>query len=227
MSTPFIVPLGVRYTLHGTHGGRNIANVLDFGLDLTGSTTPRAQAIDDFSRIIIDQWVLQVLNFLASTYSFNSVSWVDLDSASGSVGSRSVTIANTLPKAGAQLTAAMPGNVAFLIKKALTAQRGARNGRMFLVGVPEVVTDTTAINSVSSGNVTSINTKMAAFLAAVNITMSGTTGFTSKHMVAHVTSRGTPTPPATVGPPLTGILLPVNSLTCDGTLATQRRRLRG
>ena len=227
MDNPYIVPLGVRYTIHGTHGGRNIANVLDFGLDVTGSTTPREQAIDDFSRIIIDQWVTQVLNFLASTYSFNSVSWDDLNSPSGSVGSRSTTLANTLPKAGAQLTAAMPGNVAFLIRKSLTAQRGARNGRMFLVGVPEVVTDTTAINTVSSGNVTSINTKMAAFLSAVNITMSGSTGSTTKLMVAHVVTRGEPEPPATVGPPLTGILLPVNSLTCDLTLATQRRRLRG
>ena len=227
MSTPLIVPLGVRYTLHGTYAGRNIANVLDFGLDVTGSTTPRDAAIDDFSRIIIDKWVLEVMQPLANLYSFNSISWVDLNTASGAVGSRTSTLANTLPKLGQQATSAMPGNVAFLVKKSLTAQRGARNGRMFLVGVPEIVTDVTNSNAVTSGNVTSINGHLATFLSGVNITMSGSTGSTTKLMVVHVTSRAAPVPPATVGAPLTGILLPVNSLTVDGVLATQRRRLRG
>lgn len=98
---------------------------------------------------------------------------------------------------------------------------------MYLVGVPEIVTDVTNINNVTTGNVTSINTALAAFLGDTNQTNAGTPPYTSKMNVVHITSRAAPKPGQDVGSPLTGVGFAVTGLTVDSVLATQRRRLRG
>lgn len=223
---PGLIATGVcRYTVHGTYGGRDIANVLDFDLDLTGSSYGRTTAIAAQAELIVQAWTDHILQILTQDYVATSVSWVDLDDAAGTVGETTEGNTDDFPQAGQQAVASMPGNVAYRVNKAITAARGQRQGRMYLVGVPESATAAAVPNTVASATVTAINPILAAFLADVQISDLPTT-FTSRLVVIHTSSLPNPTPP-----PANIVLYegfsPVNGLTIDQTLASQRRRLRG
>jgi hypothetical protein len=207
--------------------GRQVANILDMKIDTTGSTATRPDSCYNLCGVILNQWDTDILNSLASTYTATSVSWLDLDSATGSVGSRTSTASKTWPKNGGQLTAAMPGNVAILVRKQVTAQRGAKRGRMYVCGVTEVITDTTAVNNITSGNVTALSTAFNNFRGNVNQTDEPTLHYSARMCVSHILTRYPPKPGQDIGSPATGQSMEVTALSVDATLATQRRRLRG
>jgi hypothetical protein len=214
---PFVVPGVCRFAINGRMGGRDIVNVLDYFLETTGTTTARAGSCNDMAGILINQWTADILNKLSVSYSFNSVSWVDLDSASGSTGVRTTSGANSLPTLGSIAGDALPPNVAQLVTKATTSQRGRRNGRLYLCGMPE--TDT------SGGNLglTRLNaweTSWAAFRGNTNQTVTGVFAYTSALSVVHILTRDAS------GDPLTGEHSVVSALSPQQLLATQRRRLR-
>lgn len=226
---PYVVPLAVQYTVHGLSAGRPIANVLAYKVDTTGSSLARAGAIQTHCEIILNHWHTDILPTLCAAYSAQSVSWVDLDSASGSVGSVSTTLAHTWPSAGTVLDSTMPGNVAVLIRKNVGSARGSRKGRMFLPAVSESYTQNPNINTLYSAYITSITAAINAFFTGTQFTGPAGTSYSASMGVTHVLTRGAPpagAKPGTLGPPLTGELHNVIGLSLDPTLATQRRRLR-
>jgi hypothetical protein len=113
------------------------------------------------------------------------------------------------PKLGTATGAALPQNVAGLVKK-LTATSGRRNrGRFYLPGLREgEVSDTGQVNS---GSVTGINGVLATWLGKFGTLMSQIDAM----VILHNTGiSGAPAPTA------------VTQLLLDPVVATQRRRLR-
>lgn len=211
-----IAPGVCRFTVHGTFtGGNEVDNVLDMRIDTTGSTESREESIFNQAGIIINQWVADILPELMSSYSFDSVSWVDLNSSSGSVGSRTSSGAISLPDPGGRAGASMSSNVAQLASKNIVGRRGRRNGRIFFTAPAEA--DTSG-NFLSAGRVTAWNAALDDFLGNINQDATGIFDFTSALVVVHTTS--------TSGEPVFTATSDVESLTMEPLLATQRRRLR-
>lgn len=212
------VPGTCRYSVNGVSDGRAVVNVLDMIIDTTGSVGSREDAIDSQCGIIINEWCDHILPFLSSTYTFNNVSWVDLDSATGSVGSRASTSQETLPQPGGDGGAPLSVNAAMLVRKVTTVRRGARQGRMFLSPTTEV---NTSGNVLTPGLISGLNTNLASFLGNVNQEDADPTEYQSQLAVVHVLTRDAD------GNPLTGESTAVSALVVQSRLASQRRRLRG
>lgn len=99
----------------------------------------------------------------------------------------------------------LPANCATLIKKN-TGRVGRRHqGRIFLPGMVGI-TNTSSGNTIQSTKLTELQTAVTSWFAAMD------TG--ANNMVILHNEPGSPTP------------TPVTSLSVDGTLATQRRRMR-
>lgn len=220
-----IAPGVCRYTVHGTYGGRAIANILDYFIAPGGGVT-RVQAIEQQAKVIISAWADEIMPNLADNYVATSLSWVDLDSALGTVGSATLGVGSDFPAPGLSTGEPHPGNVAVRINKGITALRGQRQGRMYWVGAPESITTDAAPNTIQAGNQVTFTGNAEAFLAAANVAPGGSPDYFSELVVLH-THREAPVPPATVGEIVYDGLSPVETMTCDATLASQRRRLRG
>lgn len=134
-----IVAPGVcRYTINATYAGQDVANVFDYHIDGTNPLEDRSLHIFEQAGDILNNWSDHIVPLLASPYVARSVSWVDLTSLDGETGSRSSTSEHTWPMAGGNGAQAFPGNVALRIDKVQSGGRRARNGRTYLVGLPEV-----------------------------------------------------------------------------------------
>ena len=224
---PFVVPGTAQYTINGTYAGRAVANVFHMKIDTTGSIAQRADAVRAMAGIFLNQWTTDIMALIGSAYTANSVAWVDLDSATGSVGAISTSGANVWPKAGSGASATLPGSVALLIRKNVSGQRGARKGRVYLVGIDESLTVSPANNTITTAGAAAWQAKWTAFYGNINQTDQGPLTYNARQCVAHVLTRAEPKPGQDVGVPLTGTPVEVTSMTVDNTLATQRRRLRG
>lgn len=222
---PLIVPGVCRYTLHAHFGVHPVANVLDYQVDTTGSTVSRSDAIKGLAKVLIDQWYLFVLTSQGPDYVFDSVSWVDLNSATGDVGADTNGVARTLPLAGIQTGASLPSNVAVLVRKNITAARGAATGRMYLCGLGEAQTTAGSPDTLDSAYQATLQTRANTFNN--NTTLAGgPTTYSCKMNVVHITAYDPPEPPSTTPKPSAGVGFAVNNLSVQSTLATQRRRLR-
>lgn len=217
-----IAPGIARYTVHGTYAGRNIANVLDF-LITPGGGVDRADCVAHQAAVLVSAWADEIVENIVNNYTANSVSWVDLDSALGTVGETTIGTGTDFPVSGTGVDTAMPGNVAYRINKAIVAARGQRQGRMYLVGVPESSTSDAAPNTVDSTVRAALDVDLAAFLAVVSVAPGGSPDMFSELHVVH-TRITDPGPPAVIEYEGSS---PVTGLTTDATLASQRRRLRG
>lgn len=227
MAVKFVVPRVCRFTINGHFMDRQVANMIDMTVDTTGVITDRADAITDQAGVLLNQWTTDILPSLSILYFADSVSWIDLNSETGSVGSRTVSGGNTWPKAGGDSLSPMPGNVAALVHKSTTSSRGARAGRMYLPGVTEPETGSTTPNILDPTVVTALNTKLSQFLGNINQSSPGD-GYSSDMCVVHILTRA-PLEPGQKPPgsPATGTSSKVSGMTVDTRLATQRRRLRG
>jgi len=225
----FIVPGVCQFTVKGTYQGRNVANVLHYFIDTTGSTKSRETACFEMAGVVINQWKADMMTYVGNAYTFTEVSWVDLDSANGTVGSRTQTATTTLPFSGAYGTSGMPGNVSILVRKNLNGRRGVRKGRIYIVGAIESDTAASLNNTLSPTMVTNWQTKVTNFHGNSNQTDQGPLEYNARMCIAHILTREPPPAdkPWLPGNPLTGEAIEVNSLSVDATLATQRRRLRG
>lgn len=129
---PLIAPGCMRFTVSGTiDGGGSWANIWDVRV-LADVANDRGVVARDYASVLINQWVAQLAPIVTSNVGLTSVSWVDLDSADGSVG----TVAGTASP-GLRNAAPTPNNVAILVTKAGTGTRGQRTGRWYQVGIPE------------------------------------------------------------------------------------------
>jgi len=202
-----------------------VANIIDMFIDTTGSSTLRNDAIFAQAGVLVNQWKVDVLPKLSVLYTFERVSWVDLDEDDGSTGQRTTSTGITLPLPGGDSLTPFPANVAVLVKKITDGGRGRRKGRMYIVAATEPETSSTAPNIQDPTVVTALQTSMNSFLGNVNQD-AGTFGYGSRMCVTHILTREPPTKPGVPGAPLTGDHKNVNSLQVDNLLATQRRRLR-
>lgn len=223
---PGLVAPGIcRYSVIGTYAGRAVANIIDMHIDQTGSLSDRQDAVADQAAIIVSAWVDNILPRVANNYTAQSVRWVDLNDEDGSVGETSTGTGTDFPASGAGTTTPMPGNVAFRINRQISATRGQRKGRMYLVGVPESSTDDASPNSVISSDITGMNTAMAAFKSDVEQS-AGVVPPNYDSWITVVHTKRVEVSPGVFEIQYEG-RSHVSALVCDPTLGSQRRRLRG
>lgn len=216
-----------RFVVNQTLGGRDVVNILDYQIDTTGSTLSREDAIQQQAEIILQEWSDSFGGIQVEELGYESVSWVDLDSPTGSTGTVTEgSGAASWPATGESVGSPFSANVAILVHKNIVASRTTRNGRMYLAGLPEEITSVDNGNIVVPAEVTSINALLASFLGDTNQSTPGPDEFQSAMVVVHTVSEDNPTPPPAKIVEAVGYSA-VLTLTCDNLVATQRRRLRG
>lgn len=212
-----------RFTVNGTFGGRNVANIFDMRIESGSALDVRAADIANQAGDIVNNWCDHLLPLLANDYTFTSVSWVDLNSLEGSTGEVFAGGDETLPQNGGSTEDPLPPNVAALVtKQAPGGGRSTRNGRTYLVGIRETQTDPgnpTRLTSAAQGFITA---GMEAFSTGISNTELGE-GYVSNMVVLHTRNQAAAGQPADIV--ATGAS-DVEALVCDIQLATQRRRLR-
>lgn len=216
---PIVAPDVVRYSINGTYLNRPAVNVLDMVVQSQdGTDEPRDEIIPSVAGRLINQWVDNVMTRFNSSYSFQSVSWVDLNSATGQVGSRTTTDEYSLPRAapgaGQPLTAAL----AMLVEKVTQRQRGSRPGRWFL---PAFTEGDIEGNIWIGSTLSATNDALSNFLAEMTETAIGSEQYYFPTVV-HTRNAGTPQNPNIVYVNNTQI----TDLQAVGRVSTQRRRNR-
>lgn len=163
-----IVAPGIcRYTINGTYAGEEVANIIDMQIDTTATVEPREDAILTVARDVLRAWDDHIMLLISGSYLATSVSWVDLDSLDGSTGS--ITSAGDIswPRPGRFGGEGMPGNVSMRFDKICGGGRRARNGRTYLVGVPESVTGNPTNNDLDGPYVSDANIAGQDFLESI------------------------------------------------------------
>lgn len=216
-----IVPNVARYAVTGTVAGRVVTNVFDMRIFNPGATVTRAESVEDQAGVFVNQWANDILPQMVNNYSFEQVSWVDLNSADGTVGIRTSTGTETLPQAGGSASQPMPTNVATLVRKLTVSSRGARKGRTYWYGANELATEDPNINTILAATVTGFQASWNNFFGNINQDASGLLfNYDSRLCVVHITERDAD------GHPTAGVSTDVSAFSVQATLATQRRRLR-
>lgn len=209
-----IVPGVCRFSLQGFYIDRPWVNILDMQLDTTGSTVNRAEFAYETAGNILNAWVDHLAYVYHESAVLNSVDWVDLDSASGSTGSRIATSEHTLPDAGTAEGDPASGAVAALVTKATNSGRGQRNGRFYKVGMAEPMI---AGQNIHPTSLPTHQDRFDAFFEAINADPGPILDGQRQLVVVHTTGES----------PTTGTYSVVEALVVQERLATQRRRLRG
>lgn len=218
-----IAPGVARYTVVGAYAGRPVANVLDF-LIVSDVPAARNANVAEMANVLVQAWIDHILENIADNYVASEVTYVDLDNASGSVGATTLGLTANFPSAGLATGEAWPGNVSLRINKNISAERGQRQGRMYLVGGVETYAADAAPNTVATATQTAINADLVTFLNDVNIDAGDPQAWQSTLVVVHTVNQA---PPGSDPDIVFDGTSTVNTLTVDATLATQRRRLRG
>lgn len=140
---PFQMSNMVRFALLGQwSNGRPVLNMLDMHVIIRDTEpipptpptpTSRVEAIEITAGDIADNWADHLVPYMTSAYTFTGVSWVDLDSASGSTGFRAPSDG---PAVGGLGGDSMPPQNTLLITKVEGSRtRGTRPGRWYLSAV--------------------------------------------------------------------------------------------
>lgn len=213
-----IAPNIVRYTINGTYLGRPTANIMDMYVEDETGVGTREDRIPQVADILQGAWDQHILPNQSSSFTAVSVSWVDLNSEDGVIGTVSSGAGGVWPAPGETGGNPYTGAVACLITKAATARRGQRQGRMFLPGLTEAYVSGNEIDS------TYLNDLQPALDLFVNqITYSDLAPFEGFWpVVVHTRNDGTPTNPVIV---FTGASR-VEEMSAQVRVASQRRRNR-
>lgn len=213
-----VAPSIVRFTINGTYLGRPTANVLDVLIVDELAPEDRAQGAENYAEYLRGQWTDHVLPLLSSSYSAESVTFVDLDSETGATGRARNEVSPVWPRAGGISGVPYAGSVALLVTKGGNARRGQRQGRWFLPGLSEAnVTG----NTVDADMVAAVNVELAEMLEALSAG-EGLPFEGALPVVVHTKNVGTPTDPVIEYEGHSTI----TSLTAQGRVASQRRRNR-
>lgn len=205
-----------RFTYDMTYGDRDCHNVVDMHIFDRSVATSRHDAITDQAQILADQWSADLAEHFPPALTLNAVSWVDLDTETGEIGSLDVG------ESGTDNTVCFPGNVAVLVTKNVTSERGSRKGRFFVMGYPEASTDSAEVNVLTDSARDAFQDDWDDWLGNVN--QDGAIdppSYKSNLVVVHITDRDVD------GHPSAGVYHTVSGLTVESRLSTQRRRLRG
>lgn len=132
-----LAPDVVRFTVNGDLLGAPTATILDMVVQADDSGEGRPAAMEETAAVILDAWVDELLPLQVPNFSLTSISWVDLTSLDGTVGEIVSTDDNTLPLTGTRTGEATPSQIAALVTKVCSSNRGTRNGRLFFPGLSE------------------------------------------------------------------------------------------
>lgn len=205
---------------HTCGTGRPADCVVDVSLDeFAGS---RDSAVAGLIPLVIAAWQDNMLATMGNFCTFIGCRYLDLDSISGTGGFHAPVGGH--PTTGGVTDQGSTPSTAWLIHKTCAHTRAQKAGRMYVPGPTEgnVNTDGT----IASAMLSTVNTKVGAFLNAVG---AGTfyPPATTAWRVVHVTGHtGTAVPGYPNGYPNSWNSTDVNSVSCDTRVATQRRRLR-
>lgn len=205
-----VVPDIVRYTINGTYLGRPMRNVLDMRIQNNQqvplpSPYDREELVEFGADRVKEAWQDMVQANLSNQYKFESVSWIDLDSANGSVGEHADPFTGT--NSGEPYVA----NAALVLRKNGERIRGTRQGRMFIGGLVE---GAVSGNSLIPAGVTLWNNAASAF--RTQLTETGVAADWWSQPVTVHTRQG-----AAIGVSV------VTSMSVDTMLSHQDRRLTG
>jgi len=214
----YVVPDVVRFSINQSLGSKNVANVLDFEYGDPGPALDRSPGCLAIATILLQAWDSHLRPFCVNNLTCQSVSWVDLDSSSGSTGINQAGAPAVWPAVGGSSADPHPSNVAVLVhKNTLGSQRGQRRGRMYLAGYTEGSNQTDSSQNVNGQVQVDLTAALDGFLEDVTTEVGG---FPVLLVVSHVVTRDSN------GNPATGTSSAVSSLTVDPVFASQRRRLR-
>ena len=187
MADPLIVPDICRFLVKQVFRGIPLLNVIDIKITLpTVNPTDRADRCFDQAGRLLNAFDDKLRIHQVDDLTCQSVDWMDLDSVSGSVGSRSTTSANSWPATGASAAAPLPSFVALRLEKRTVAQRGQRAGRMFLCGINEVWTASANGQEIDPVTLASIQVDVEAFRTSLAASSaSGGQGYDSKMVIVH------------------------------------------
>lgn len=215
---PLVAPDVCRFSINGVYLNRPAINTLDMVINDQVGPGTRHDDIEFVAGQMIDAWADNVMTRFGSSYSFRDVSWVDLDSADGEVGSRAETPNTNLPMSASGAGQPLSAALAMLVTKVTTRQRGGRPGRWFLPGFTEGDIEG---NIWLESTLVATNAALSEFLE--EMTETGTVGDHSFFpTVVHTRNTGTPSNPNIVYVNNTQI----TDLNASGRVSTQRRRNR-
>lgn len=201
----------VRYSIEHFLQGQDVVNVLDLEVPGEGDRETSAYIVAGH---ILDAWSDTIMPGVSERLQAQRVSWVDLNSSAGSTGSRSVTADNTWPLSGSVTSGDLPNNVALIGRKRIAGKtRQQREGSIRIAGLPKNNVENNAGIYLTSAALAGWNDTFATFLGLVNNPETGDLG--QQVGVLHTVARVA-----------TGFS-PVASITADGTVGTQRRRMPG
>lgn len=208
-----IVPDVCRYYIDFELGSRPCACILDQAV--VGTTGSRAVAVAKVAEKLLSAWHAGPRTRQSNEISLLSVSWLDLNSSTGTVGSTTTGPGGTpvWPSIGGVAEDSFPSNVALRVEKATTATRGLRKGRMYVPGISE--SDTDVPNTVASTRLAAWQTQFTALLTAIGAWSTGEGDYVSSPCVIHQPIDDDPS------------YTLVTSFTPQATLRSQGRRLRG
>lgn len=189
---PLVAPGVCRFSIVAQNLGELCVNIVDVDID-AGVGTTRNEAIFGVAGDILNNWTDHVMPLLSTTYVAFQVRWVDLNSAEGTVGSRSSTDAEVWPALGGVGSPPLPASVyARAYKRLVDRVRGERQGMMRIGGLNEINTDAGNGNLLSNGFVEDLTNGLEAFKDGVNGgSVGGSINIVVVHTVAGVYSSHT------------------------------------
>lgn len=178
---PIVAPGVVRYVVEGSLYGQDCFNIFDYNISDEGIGTSRNDAIEQGAGDLLNQWNDHILPLVSNLYVAERVSWIDLDSLTGTTGGRTSTDGSDWPANGGSAESPMPGNVCMRIRKNISGGRGRRAGQLKLGGVIESWSSGAQPN-VWQPNVIGI---VADAFEALKDGMNGAADFTGNLVVVH------------------------------------------
>jgi len=193
---------------------RQIVNILDVIYTPAAGST-RAIASEEMAKRVLQAWHDNIRPLQVNGLQEVSVSYVDLHSLTGTVGSVTAGTGTALwPVSGVKGVSPLPTNAAALINKSTSAGRGSKAGRLFFTGLPEGDSGDSA-NTLTAAAVSAYSSGFAALRTAINT-------YTSAVIVS-ATLQVVHTSALTPG---VGTSTPVSSMSAEAELSTQSRRIR-
>lgn len=185
---PLIAPGVARFTVVGRLQGEDCMNIFDVDIDTGAPGSTRGEECFATAGDILNNWSDHLIPNLVAQYTAVEVRWVDLNSATGTTGSRSSTSDTTWPETGGY-TGVNPAsnNVYYKVRKNLSGgNRQSRRGVTRLGGVAENATQDGDGNRVKPAIVSDLNAAFEQFKDGIN----GSPGTAIRNLcVVHTVNR--------------------------------------
>lgn len=220
MSIRIVAPTIVRFTAkHHQTDGRPADCVVDISVDELAISRETAvlDAASHFSAI----WQDFVTSQTSNTLTYDGAHYIDLDSLTGITGL--VGPAGGHATVGVLTSSAASPQVSYLVKKACSANRSQRAGRMYVPAPQELEIDNNGVLTTARQN--AFNTALSTLRSALNGIGGLTQPISTAWRVVHIDRHGFDNPADSEH--WTWNSTDVTNAVVDAIVATQRRRLRG